>query len=356
MKIEIINNDLDYDDIDYYDLVVCGGTIYHIFYDRLICYNIKFGTVINYNFEFNICNGFYPITNKLSIYCKPKNTIMIFHDNVISEFPFKIDNLEDSCEICQCEIIDNMLIVTSENKIIIQDLLTGNIQTKNGRFRFLISPGKNHVLISFHGSYIIPFDKFIKLELDSHMSTKYYCDLGFWKNDNIVVLLNSMFNDFSDKITFIDRNMKVIKEIKYFAIFLTDPIYLVNESIYFCGAYNIWIIDSDYNLTRIESPSMIIGYSNLHEAFVGKDHKLLRIKDNGLIPCKVNYDYWHDFGISDDIYKIIQIIMELELLPLDVVNEIYIQIAKLQKLGQIIPMYDLCFEAVNFGYSNCIDR
>jgi len=333
MEIEIINNNLDYDDIDYYDLVVCGGTIYHIFYDRLICYNIKFGTVINYNFDFDVCNYSNPITNRLSIHCKTKNTIMIFDDNMVNEFPLKIDNSRLGCNIRQCEIINNILIISKEDEIIFQDLLTGNVRSKAGCFNFSISPEKKYVVVyQICYSFIIPLNEFQQFNFnynDDNFHPNEYC---FFKNDGTWV---SLYYSIVERVffaTFYNINKNQSKKISTSLTETLVPKYIIDDNLYFCHKLGVTIISSNYDVTQIKSNNRIIGYSNLYKVFIDKNNELFRIQDNRFVRYKLKYDYWRDVGIPYDICEIIQIMIGFELFPLDVINEIYCQIVKLQKI------------------------
>jgi len=104
-----------------------------------------------------------------------------------------------------------------------------------------------------------------------------------------------------------------------------DLIFVDYDKIYFATNNFLSIVGSLGCIIKVEITG-ILGYSSTYDLFVDSKYDTYKMENNVMIKCKPKYDYWRDMDIPNMIQTIIDTIIDLDLFPLDLINDVYISI------------------------------
>jgi len=129
----------------------------------------------------------------------------------------------------------------------------------------------------------------------------------------------------------LDLNIKleILEIYKYNIKFDQQKIVVCNDGIiYLWNDDIIFVVDDDIILAEdiisfVRNEFSVQVYSTYYGIFVNRDLRLFKIRNNKLVSCKLEYDFWRDSVQPDEIIWIIDILMELCLFPLEICNVIY---------------------------------
>jgi len=105
-------------------------------------------------------------------------------------------------------------------------------------------------------------------------------------------------------------------------IIMTKNTIIVRNVVYMWNDDVILIFDNGH-ITIIKNHFKVQIYSNYYDVFIDCKFRKFRICDGKLTPYKFNYDYWRDFDKPEIIQFMIDMLIDLDLFPLEIYNELY---------------------------------
>jgi len=203
---------------------------------------------------------------------------------------------------------------------------------------FVFSPDRKKVF-TYTGDNIVIFKEvtdFSFLNNVPYGKDLFYSAL-YWKDDNHLMLLDN-FCMCVVVLSILDLNLVVIKRFELFGhnIKKTESnnyfgnIWSNEKKIYLWDNETLLIIDEFYDIKRFDNIHGTMAYNSHHDVFIDQQLKMYRLTHNGLVRYHIEYDYWTETCIPEKIETIIETLIELELFPNDLVNDIYQHIVKIE--------------------------
>jgi len=308
---------------------IVGNQIVYISDNYITCHHIKYKIEETLPMENSKC--YYVNNDAIYVYYHYRITII---NNDTKQY---IQILQKFTEIHSCKLIDDMLIVfgktngKGKTRIMIR-YSNGKekYETRNGVFHFDISPNGQNILIFGMwnsvecGLRIMALNNFVN---NNYIILDYYGPKGLyrWKgNHQFIIDLHTNHQIYLIHKTLAGGNYNYLG--RRFQLDYSDQNRLIHidaDKIYFVNEKFVIIYLSDSNIIKVKAPN-IIGYSSTYDSFVDSKHNIHKLRDNyTLVKYKFKYDYWCDTEIPIQIQTIVQTIIDLDLFPLDLVNEIY---------------------------------
>jgi len=289
---------------------VFNGKIYNFLSGKIVQHDIKYKTKYVFQHD-NLCPD---------IWYRDHNQIWLHYDNqmiIIKETINVIKNHKGY----KPEIIGNNLLAYILNRnIFIEDLLTGTIKNNATYvYSFTLSQNEKQVLINRcdGASCIITIDSFLKMDFEN---TRWIIDcIGspkiLWEANKSI----SFYTRFIIIKNFESGTHKTIHASNY-------EIYVHNDMMYIITNDVVIIVDSFFAVTEVQNDCDVFGYSTTYHVFVNDCHELFRIIDGKLKKWFMRYDFWRDVDVPLIICYEVEILIDLELLPSELINEIYRQL------------------------------
>jgi len=216
-------------------------------------------------------------------------------------------------------------------------------------FQIMFSPNQNKILIIYlsHNLEVIDNNTNISTNITMKINNgvKVNCNAIYWKNNHELIALQ--YNEILICIGVYDLNLSIIKSIDVGSYNLKwkgiknsiGKISFVEDDIYLWDDSKILIIDKLYNITSITNNYQVEIYNKYHNMFFNNKLETYQIKNGSLVIHSISNDYWNDTFIPEYINNIIQILIEFELFPNEIINIVYQQVVNINttcKLNMIV--------------------
>jgi len=207
----------------------------------------------------------------------------------------------------------------NNHNVVIRNLTTGTIKSNTNQIdSFVLSHNGKYVLLhKYNKSCIISISSFFKMDFEN---LKWSSDaFGPYK---ILWGTNKSLTPYVNNIKIINLESGAEKEI----IVGNRKISFDNDFLYLITNNLVIVVDSLFDVIEIQNEYDIIGFSITHHVFVNKSYHLFRIVNGKFTKYVMQYDFWSDNNIPKTVHDKVEILVDLELFPSELINEIYRQL------------------------------
>jgi len=295
--------------------------IIHFSNDKIYC--IKDRIIIQYDVKYQ--NKCVFQLNEDYYWSKNSNQIFVYYHSKIIVIGQKSVSIEMNGRnrirfFFGYAIDDNLLAYVYRQKAFIENFSTGTIKSSITPIdSFTLSQNGKHVLIYNYnyGSCIVPIRSFLKMNIGNLK----------WVTDNFG--LHKILWEANKSVTYYEGVIKIINIETYDKTEISVnnyQIYVDADLLYIIAKDMVIVVDSFFGITKFRNEYGLIGYSTTYHIFVNKRFELFRI-DNGVLKKYIMvYDFWRDVGIPLIVCYEVEILIDLELFPSELINEIYRQL------------------------------
>jgi len=192
------------------------------------------------------------------------------------------------------------------------------------------SPNERKILVSNNGCYAIINQKCCLNDLlDNTIVIQYSRYIGHglcWRNNHQLAYFDRYYqrNLLISRIVFYDLDFKIKAIVDLFEHKMTTDNFVFCNDIYIWNKNVVLIIDVQNKLTKINNTIGVMTYNMYHNAFVTNKLKLYQIRNNVFVKYVIKYNFWQDIPLMPfAIYDLFEVLLELELFPNEIINEIY---------------------------------
>jgi len=290
---------------------ILGSKIYVLSSNKIVQYNIKYKTKCVYQNDIYHFNNWHYTANQILAYWGIWP--LIIGERTTPKIITELNGYNNYM------ITDSQLAFICGDSVSVKNLLTGAIKSNATRVNsFTLSQNEKHVLFHRYDltSCVIPIGSFLKMDFEN---LNWVVDAsGSYK---LLWGSNKSVTPYLGNIRIINLESGTKKKIiaRDYEIYLDDMMYVITKDV-------VIIVDSFFGVTEVRNEYDVFGYSTTYRVFVNEYHQLFRIVNGKFRRWIMRYDFWRDEGIPQVIHDVIETLIELDMFPSELIDEIYHQL------------------------------